>query len=203
MEGDDHGGQSKRFATRFGDQTLGHLLLDHHHKPGHLGRSAQRLQQDGSADVVGKVGDKTPAVTGQGFSQIQLRSIFEPEVDIEAFGDLEEHRSQSFIHLIGDNPTARGSERSRQRAGTRSDLDDGCAPDDFGQFDDLPRDVPVRQEVLAEAPARAQPVLVQERGDLRPRLRRHRPNTLAALADVTFATSSGSIPQTSAKAWPL
>ena len=147
---------------------------------------------------------RTPLVERQITDQARVHGI--GDMDLHVLGarsGVSQDRFQPWIDLERDYPGTGRRQSICQCPGSRPHLEDGRSGAGPALLDDLPGDVGVRQEVLAEAVRRRYTVTGEQLGDLGSGLRRHRRNTLVAFSVVIRATSTGSMPQTAARASPL
>src|SRR5690606_36150839 len=151
--------------------------------------------------VVRQVGDERPGTVGEPGTEVDLRGIDEQQLDIETLRDLLEERSQTFVHLVGHDPGTCFAESRGQRSGPGSDLHHQVPGSETGGGHDPAGHIRICQEVLSQTMLRPQPVTIEQRGDLGPRLAHDR-NTLSALAVVMRATSSTGKSHTPASASP-
>ncbi len=150
MDTDHHRGQAVLSAAGLGHQTLGHLSLHHHDEPLDLGGAAQCIEQQRCPDVVRKIGDHDPAPISQILGEVDIGDVEKAKLDREPGRHLGEHGKEPAVDLIGNNAGTRGGQRPGQGAGACSDLHHLLPRPDSCHLHDLPGDVGVGQEMLAQ-----------------------------------------------------
>ena len=145
-------GQAVLLAARPGHETLGHLPLHHHHKALDLGDTTQGIEDQWRPHVVWEIGNHHPATTIQFLSEVGVGYVEKAKLDGEIPGDLVQHGKKPGIDLVGDDVGARGGQSPGQGPRSGADLHDLLPGAHSGDGHDLPGDVGIGEEVLAQPP---------------------------------------------------
>jgi len=147
-------------AARGRSQAIGVLLLHQQDGAAHHVALLEQPLEDRCGDVVGNVADDGEPVglmPRGDLGQIDLEEIGVHQLEA---GDriqlLAEQLDQPVVHLDRDHARRAGREVSGQRAGSGADLDHHVVIANARLLDDALGEVGAREEVLAEALARAQ-----------------------------------------------
>ena len=153
-----------------GRQPLAHLPLHHHQHAVDGGHVVEQVEHQRGGHVVGQVGHERPGVRraehgvpverqGVAFHDAHAAPARRPRRSTGS-----RWRSISTAVTVGPGLGQRQGERARARRRSRRRV----AGADLGQPGDAPHGVGVDDEVLAQRPAGAEPVPVEQLGDLAP-----------------------------------